>query len=194
MPGKRKTKDQKRREKEIALREKAKQKEENTGSPEDKFEEEKLDDYGAEYGEEVDWNGSNDSDGEQDQVEEVYTKAMMNDDLHTIQKTEDMFEIIKLTKRPNATVRLKAAQQMCPCRVKGDIPEFYECLFEMVKDEDAKVRYQVLHNMCDGSPPHYEDRVMACVEILSRDPDLAVRRKASQVIASYTRTGKWNIM
>ena len=119
---------------------------------------------------------------------------MLNADLETIKKTEDMFEIIKLTKRPNALVRLKATQQMCPCRVKIDIPEFWECLFSMVHDEDPKVRYQVLHNMCDGSPPHYEDRVMECVEILNRDSDLSVRNKASRVVASYTRTGKWNVL
>ena len=39
----------------------------------------------------------------------VYTKTMRIDDLDRIRKTEDMFEIIKLTKRPNAEVRLKAA-------------------------------------------------------------------------------------
>ena len=38
-----------------------------------------------------------------------YTKAMMVADLQIIKDTEDMFEIIKLCKRPNATVRLKAS-------------------------------------------------------------------------------------
>ena len=119
---------------------------------------------------------------------------MKGDDLMTIKNTEDMFEIIELTKRPDAFVRLKAAQQMCPCRVKGDVPEFYERLFEMINDEDPKVRYQVLHNMCDGSPPHYEDRVMMCVQSLNSDSDLHVRRNASKIITSYNKTGKWNIM
>jgi hypothetical protein len=30
---------------------------------------------------------------------------------------------------------------MCPCRVKGDIPEFWQRLFELATDEDPKVRY-----------------------------------------------------
>ena len=83
---------------------------------------------------------------------------------------------------------------MCPCRVKGDIPEFYDRLFEMIYDEDAKIRYQVMHNICDGSPPKYEERVVECIEVLNRDPDVKVRSNASKVLAAYTRTGKWNVM
>ena len=66
----------------------------------------------------------------------------------------------------------------------------------MAEDEDERVRYQVLHNMCDGSPPGLEDRVIETLEIFNRDKCEKVRRKAHQVIASYDHTadGKYNIM
>jgi len=83
---------------------------------------------------------------------------------------------------------------MCPCRVQKDLDEFWERIFELAKDEDPKVRYQVLHNMCDGSPEHVEDKMMAALEIFNRDPDKEIRRKAHKVMASYLRTGKWNVL
>ena len=61
--------------------------------------------------------------------------------MERIRVTEDMYELIELTKVPDARVRLKASQQMCPCRVKDDIPEFWERLFQLATDEDSKVRY-----------------------------------------------------
>ena len=64
----------------------------------------------------------------------------------------------------------------------------------MATDEDTKVRYQVLHNMCDGSPESYEDKVETALEIFNRDPDTDIRRKAHKVLASYLRTGKWNVL
>ena len=83
---------------------------------------------------------------------------------------------------------------MCPCRVKYDEPAFWERVFELAEDEDPKVREQVLHNMCDGSPQDYEDKVAECLEKFNRDPDSYIRRRAHKVIACYERTGKWNIL
>ena len=83
---------------------------------------------------------------------------------------------------------------MCPCRVKTDLPEFWERLFELAEDPSVKVREQVLHNMCDGSPPGYEDTVIECLEIFNRDPDAHIRRRAHKVMASYLRTGEWNVL
>ena len=105
-----------------------------------------------------------------------------------------MYEIIELSKINDPYVRLMASKQMCPCRVKDDIPEFYERLFDMATDQSKEVRYQVMHNMCDGSPPQYEDRVMACIELFNRDKDNKIRSKASKILSSYRFKGKWNIM
>ena len=83
---------------------------------------------------------------------------------------------------------------MCPCRVKDDIPEFWNRLFEMSDDDNADIRYQVMHNLCDGSPPQYEKQIMDCIEKFNRDKDNKVRSAASKVMASYLRTGKWNVL
>ena len=48
--------------------------------------------------------------------------------------------------------------------------------------------------MCDGSPHGYEEQVMECVEKFNRDPNTEIRRKAHKVIASYLRTGEWNVL
>ena len=137
---------------------------------------------------------ASDSDEYGDETGNEYTKEMARADLRRIQETEDIYEIIELTRAPDAQVRLKATQQMCPCRVKDDIPEFWERIFELAMDEDANVRYQVMHNMCDGSPSSYEYKVEECLEIFNRDPDNTIRRKATQVLSHYHRTGKWNVM
>ena len=114
--------------------------------------------------------------------------------MERIQKTEDMFELIELSKAPNTEVRLKAIQQMCPCRVDGDVPEFWERLFEMTKDEDSRIRFQVMHNMCDGSSRKYENRIMECIEDLRTDKDAHVRTWANKVHFNYQKHEKWNIM
>ena len=105
-----------------------------------------------------------------------------------------MNELIELTKSENETVRLRAAQQMCPCRVQTDLPEFWQRIFELAEDPSEKVRYQVMHNMCDGSPEGYEAQVLEALEIFNRDPDKTIRRKAHQVLAAYKYKGEWNIM
>ena len=112
-----------------------------------------------------------------------------------IRETEDMYELIELTKSTNAKVRLEAAKSMCPCHVlEDDIPEFWERLFQLAHDEDAKVRFQAMHDMCDGSPTKYEEPIMECIDFLARDKDADVRRTANKVQQSYKKYGKYNIM
>lgn len=53
---------------------------------------------------------------------------------------------------------------------------------------------QVLHTICDGSPASMETRVAEALEDFNRDSNKAIRRQAHKVLASYTRTGKWNIL
>jgi hypothetical protein len=64
----------------------------------------------------------------------------------------------------------------------------------MVDDEDPKVRAQILHNICDGSPDHLESKVVEAMEKFNRDEDKDIRRKAHKVLGSYLRTGKWNVL
>ena len=108
--------------------------------------------------------------------------------------TDSVIEIIELSKSKSPDVRLKAIQRLCPCRVLDDIKIFWDRIFEMTYDEDPKVRYQVLHNMCDGSPQEYENKVLESLEIFNKDPDKEVRRRAHKVMGSYLKTGKYNIL
>jgi hypothetical protein len=64
----------------------------------------------------------------------------------------------------------------------------------MVDDEDDDVREQVLHNLCDGSPPHMEYKVKEALESFNTDPNKYIRRRAHKVLGSYLRTGKWNVL
>lgn len=64
----------------------------------------------------------------------------------------------------------------------------------MVGDPDAGVRGRVLHVICDGSPAHVEARVAEALDVFIRDADGGVRRTANRVLATYRRTGRWNIL
>jgi hypothetical protein len=103
-------------------------------------------------------------------------------------------EVLILTNDKDETIRLKALQRLCPCRVGDEYDLFWKRIFEMADDPSNKIRYQVLHNMCDGSPESMESKVVEALEKFNRDPDPYVKRKAHKVMASYLRTGKWNIL
>ena len=54
--------------------------------------------------------------------------------------------------------------------------------------------FKVLHTLCDGSPKHLEYKVVDALKIFNYDADAGIRRKAHKVLASYDRTGKWNVL
>jgi len=64
----------------------------------------------------------------------------------------------------------------------------------MIDDPDPVVRYQVLHNLCDGSPKIREEEVIKALESMHNDTDPYIRRRVHQVLSNYRRTGKWNIL
>ena len=111
-----------------------------------------------------------------------------------LEDTGNLLEIIHLTKDEDSQVRLKAIQCLCPCKVLRDFDIAYERLFELATDPDPKIRYQVLHNICDGSPKHYEDKVVQALNIFNKDKDKKIRRAANRVLGSVLRRGKWNIL
>ena len=110
------------------------------------------------------------------------------------QETTNFDEIVDLSSNEYADVRLQAVKRLCPCKVQKDIDSVWQRLFEMTEDDDARVRYQVLHNICDGSPDHLETQVVEAMEKFNRDEDKDIRRRAHKVLASYLRTGKWNVL
>lgn len=108
---------------------------------------------------------------------------------------ESLEVIAKLLDHTSAKVRIGALRQICPCRIWGfDDEKVWGKIFAMAEDEDLGVRKQVLHTLCDGSPAIFERDVMETVESFNSEPDKNLRRMAHKVLASYRRTGKWNIM
>ena|SRR3990167_3734348 len=103
-------------------------------------------------------------------------------------------EAVAATDCEDARLRKRALQQLCPCRVKRDVDVFWDRIFEMTKDPDAAVRYQALHNLCDGSPKNLEFRVIETVQEMQSDPCNKIRSAVSKILLSYRKHGKWNIL
>ena len=114
--------------------------------------------------------------------------------LRNVTETEDIDEIITLTKDSDPAVRAKAVRTICPCRVYDKIDDFWNRVLEMIGDEDDTVRENVLHVLCDGSPDYLEDRIIQAVQTFNRDSNKYIKRRAHKVLGSYYKTGKWNVL
>eukprot|EP00518_Triparma_eleuthera_P002452 CAMPEP_0182461662 /NCGR_PEP_ID=MMETSP1319-20130603/6175_1 /TAXON_ID=172717 /ORGANISM="Bolidomonas pacifica, Strain RCC208" /LENGTH=165 /DNA_ID=CAMNT_0024660977 /DNA_START=35 /DNA_END=532 /DNA_ORIENTATION=- len=111
-----------------------------------------------------------------------------------VSDTEDIDEIVELTRHEDARVRQAALEQMCPCHVQDDIEDFWTRVIEMASDPSTAVRKQVLHTLCDGSPVERETEIVEALATFNTDDDREIRRIAHKVLASYSRTGRWNIL
>ena len=107
---------------------------------------------------------------------------------------ESYFDYIKRTYDPDPKKRRKALKDLCPCHVRTDIPELWERIFECLADEDGLVRDQALHALGDGSPTHFEERIVEAIEKMYNDPQPEVKKKARRMLNHYRKTGKWNIL
>ena len=76
-------------------------------------------------------------------VERTMSNLEMKEALRLCKETTTIEEIIDLTKHARPEVRKRALQEMCPCRVKADVDEFWFRVLEMVEDPDNNVRQQV---------------------------------------------------
>lgn len=103
-------------------------------------------------------------------------------------------EFIRLTRDEDWKIRKAALREMCPCHVKKEIPEIWQRTLEMYTDENAMVREQVVHSLCDGSPQSMELEVVEVLEKLWNDEDDKVKKKVRKALNSYRRTGKWNVL
>ena len=114
--------------------------------------------------------------------------------LKKVAETQDIDEIIELTKDTDPSVRARAVRTICPCKVLDKIDAFWDRVFEMIDDEDETVRENVLHVLCDGSPDYLEDRIITAVQHFNRDSSKYIKRRAHKVLGSYYKTGKWNVL
>ncbi len=108
---------------------------------------------------------------------------------------ENIFEqLMAKTHSSNPMTRKKALREFCPCHVKKDIEVLWDRIFEMVTDPDERVREQVVHSLCDGSPKSRESQVVETLEMLYNDPSEKVRKKVRKALVSYRRNGNVNIL
>ena len=63
--------------------------------------------------------------------------------LRLCKSTSDIDVVISLSKHSDPLVRKAALKEMCPCRVKIDIEDFWDRVLAMVDDCDDEVRQQV---------------------------------------------------
>jgi len=110
-----------------------------------------------------------------------------------VEQLSSFDELIEATHSANPSVRKAALKEFCPCHVKKEIELVWDRIFEMITDEDAIVRDQVVHSLCDGSPKTREDQVISALETLWNDPSEKVRKRVRRALTSYRRTGQWNI-
>lgn len=103
-------------------------------------------------------------------------------------------EFVEATRNEDPKARVLALRELCPCHVKKNIPDFWDRIIEMIHDPDPDVRYQVIHNLCDGSPNEREEDVINAIKELQQDESKIVKRAVNKVLSSYTRTGKWNVL
>ena len=115
--------------------------------------------------------------------------------IHTLTNTTDttsIHDVLQDTHNEDPKVRSAALGQLCPCHLRTNVKEAWDRHFEMIRDPDAKVRSIALHNMCDGSPAALEADVVGAVELLTKDSDKKLRRRARKVMAGYRRMGRIN--
>eukprot|EP01116_Phalansterium_solitarium_P009635 TRINITY_DN23888_c0_g1_i1.p1 TRINITY_DN23888_c0_g1~~TRINITY_DN23888_c0_g1_i1.p1 ORF type:complete len:117 (-),score=14.93 TRINITY_DN23888_c0_g1_i1:72-422(-) len=113
---------------------------------------------------------------------------------NSIANSLDFDEILAATHSSNPTLRKMALREFCPCHVRKDFDIVWARVLEMITDEDENVREQVVHSLCDGSPRHREEDVIAALESLWNDPSEKIKRKVRRVLTEYRRSGAWNVL
>lgn len=133
--------------------------------------------------------------GKSNKKKVISEEAQSKKDIMNIcRNTEDIDEILEYTYSEDDDIRLEACKQLCPCKSLKDIDVFWERVFELVEDPDARIRKRILHIICDGSPNRVVDEVYEALGKFNYDKDSEIRRTAHKVMVTYERTGKWNIL
>ena len=78
-------------------------------------------------------------------TQESMSSLSCREALRLCEKTTDIDEIIDLTKHESPQVRQKALKEICPCRVKEDVDDFWNRVLEMLDDPATNVRHQVCY-------------------------------------------------
>ncbi|MGH6987717.1 MAG: HEAT repeat domain-containing protein [Caulobacteraceae bacterium] len=91
-------------------------------------------------------------------------------------------ELLRLSRAEDAEDRLTAAKFLCPCHIRGRIPEVWRAIFRLMEDDDARVRFAAWHTLEDGGLPPEPDSLAWLASRLDQEQDPKVRRFAGQII------------
>jgi hypothetical protein len=101
---------------------------------------------------------------------------------------EDVEELLELSRSNEAEDRLIAASLLCPCHVRGRLPEVWEALYRMMEDEHPKVRWAAWHTLEDGGLPKDEPTLARLGQILAKERDPKVRRFAGTIVGGELKS------
>ena len=90
----------------------------------------------------------------------------------------EIAELIDLSHSGDPTERLEAAKHLCPCHVKGYLPEVWEAVYRMMEDAEPRVRFQAWHTLEDGGIPKESGLFERLEAIYRREADPKVKRFA----------------
>jgi hypothetical protein len=91
-------------------------------------------------------------------------------------------ELLQLSRSEKADERLTATKFLCPCHIRGRIPEVWSAIFRLMEDPEARVRFAAWHTLEDGGLPPEPDGLARLELLLDREGDPKVRRFAELII------------
>jgi hypothetical protein len=104
---------------------------------------------------------------------------------------EQVATFLELTYDDDPKVRQVALRNLCPCHIKGDVPEVWDRILELTADPDDGVKHDVLHTLIDGAPRRLHPVVVEALEVVVKDRSIRRGRRqfAQEAVRRYHRTG-----
>ena len=101
-------------------------------------------------------------------------------------------ELLRLTFDGDPHTRRVAVKNLCPCHAPFT-PAVVDRLIELASDPFHGVRIDALHNLTDGLPGEYDERVRTAVEACRADSHPKVRRYAEYLYERQVRFGRVDV-
>lgn len=91
-------------------------------------------------------------------------------------------ELLELSCSADPGERLTAATFMCPCHIRGHIPEVWSAIYRLMEDDDRRVRFAAWHTLEDGGLPSEPAALTRLEQLLNQETDPKVRTFAKRLI------------
>ena len=73
---------------------------------------------------------------------------------------------------------------MCPCHIRGRIPEVWRAIYRLMEDDDRRVRFAAWHTLEDGGLPSEPGALARLELLLKQETDPKVRVFAKRLIGA----------